>query len=252
MVYYEYQAKYQIVFSLNLYKNVQFIFENIYKRVFRMGRPPLVTKEVKKALTELVISKSGKYKKTSIDHVFNYLKSLEKRGEITKSLSKSSIYKALAEIRKKYQKTSKDPNNIDLPWSLGSLTKHYIPYDSIGPLLKIRDGLLSIHLYLTIREAIWMARLLRVPREKEINFDSTEEVEDFSFRLWRIVLNYAYQEIICELNGLPCDTVKFDDSTLEKIEYKIDTLFNEFIPDSELKVFIAERSLEYNRRQSKA
>jgi hypothetical protein len=170
-----------------------------------------------------------------------------------RELGLSTVQRELAVLRKKHPQGSNNP--LDNQWSLGSLRDYPIHAGAIHLLIYIqetfRDNLPPDFVdikkqrgeplpFLTIRLAIWIARIMLVPRidnpiqaahaEHLVVPNSTKEPTMHNVRKWpdwiddtvSIAMWYANYETGCELAGIsPINTVLFDATAQEQMKLNI-------------------------------
>jgi hypothetical protein len=129
-------------------------------------------------------------------------------------------------VRKNIDKTK--PSILDNPWSMACLTEYPVFHECLDTLLKIQADLKKIadleksDAKLSIRIALWIARLLKVPSQKPLNENSSlDELKEWWFNVLFAAINFSLYEEVCEINQIPCITTLFDAPTLEEIQINI-------------------------------
>ncbi len=182
-------------------------------RDYRLSRVK-VTKDIKDKLLELLMKEGDverKKKHPASWYQAEVAKELKLADENNPSLR--SYEKEIQPLRKALQ--TKDP--LDEPWSIGACVeqKIYLSTEDIFHILQVRQKQLkdeNLATQLSIRQALWMARLYAVAQH-------TSETEDQALeRLWTYSFQYAIWEKVCNLKRDDFHTREIDDVLLEGFE----------------------------------
>lgn len=201
-----------------------------------MSKGPHITEEVEKMLTGIYLANPGGgaaeirgellngMKETGLDLIF---------GPDWPSLSTVSVH--LKKIRKKYSAMSPESKYLDRPWSMGTLVKYPILQECLPAVLRafyaerrtdvktdeyFRIGYESGHqTYLTVREALWIARLSPLFKYPTLGVSPSPEKDIAQYAKFNLVTahlvywahRYALEEQRAEiLDKLPLDTAELD------------------------------------------
>lgn len=154
--------------------------------------------------------------------VRNHLLNLQRKD------NKSDFAKLKIPEARAVQKTIKDYKpllqialELDVPWSLGTLNQYPIDADMIKNLLMLKAEMKENGRNLSIRQARWICRLIRIPdSQDEKKITTEEEFKAYWDRLMWLSICYSMYEKLCEVRKVPCDTAIFDAPTLDEIEKK--------------------------------
>ncbi len=120
-----------------------------------------------------------------------------------------AVQARLVTIQDEYN--SKDFQDLEGPWHLGTLKDNPIPIEAIPNILQVQElrNLLTRGHSVTVRQALWISRLYSVIRDIDL--------------LGRISWEYALQEKTCELAN-----TKFNSSEYDKLLLKPKELLKQF------------------------
>ncbi len=146
----------------------------------------------------------------------------------------SAVQKALTNIRKNEAQLPPEEKELDQPWSIGTLVKHPIPPECLPAVLRafyaerrtdvktdeyFRIGYEFGHkTYLTIREALWIARLSVLFKYPSLAVSASPKEDVAQYARFNLVTAqlvywarlYALEEQKAEILQKPVDTSDFD------------------------------------------
>lgn len=123
--------------------------------------------------------------------------------------SVSAVGKVVTEIRKRDDARLPELKRIDSPWSLSSLAEYNIPPEALPVVMSFYKKRLAEDDVLTIREALWAARLCKI-------IDAPDLVWDWAFL-------YATDEMVSEILGKPFDSRELDLEMIRNPQYARET-----------------------------
>lgn len=177
-----------------------------------MGRRKTITEEVTDLLF-LILSEANGSKKNTADSLYKDIRKMlrEKNKPIP---GKHALAKEVTRVKKII--AEKPPLVLDKPWSIGACKeeKLQLSTEDILHILRVRKMQLKDRNLprLSIRQALWMARLYAV-----VLFTSVSEEQAIE-RLWMYSFQYAIWDKVCELKGEYLHTRELDDVLLEGFE----------------------------------
>lgn len=150
--------------------------------------------------------------------------------------------RAIQHILKVYKPQLQISLLLEQPWSLGTLSQYPVANGSIPVLLVEQAHRRDNGTSLSIRQARWIARLLRVPTAKPLTTDSTEEeVNEYRNRINLQAIFFSTYEIASEVTKMNCDTTILDAPSLEEIEERTRSYFGQLEPHDALTLRLANR-----------
>jgi len=167
-----------------------------------MAKGPIITPQVE-ALIASIYEEHPKWKAPKVRYEAISVLHRNDRSLPEDWPSLSIVQKVLAKVRKEAGKT----NPKDAPWSLGSLIEYPIPPEALPAVTKIYKELDPWSPFmetnygsLTVREALWVARLYKIIDDPDLFLD------------W--AYQYAVEERYSEIMGKPLNTFELDDFLL--------------------------------------
>lgn len=129
-----------------------------------MALKPYLGKEVITKIAEYYLADKDAPAKEIQERVNSWLKDVKHSN---REVSLSTVQRELAKYHKKEKEKEGEPNPIDQPWTIGACAtpEYNIPADMIPVLIKEQELRMKCNLgpgNLTIREALWFARLYPV------------------------------------------------------------------------------------------
>lgn len=161
-----------------------------------MAKNPVITDEIKGLIGQFYLRHPNWKAKDIQKAVSNFVHRAEqyrKRYGDTpeKWPGLSAVQKVLAELH------SKEASPEDKPWSIGTLVNHPIPVEALPVVMSFYKKRLAEGDVLTIREALWAARLFKIVGPPDLACD------------WALL--YALQQqMIYEKHGVPFDSRQLD------------------------------------------
>lgn len=186
----------------------------------KKGRPLLLTPEIKKEITSILVGGKKKWTaKTIRDEIQLFLykkveKELSEKGldwpehlindEVIRRLpGESAIQKCI--------KSPIQPSELEQPWHLGTLIDYQLPAEAILYILKINKWARSKGIAsMSIRQAQWVAHLYRFIDNNKGGWQKPLEAA-----LWQASFIYASYQIICEYSHTDFDTYYLDEGLLQ-------------------------------------
>jgi hypothetical protein len=192
-----------------------------------MAKNPLITSEVKRVITKIYFEHPDWRAKEIRDEVETQLH--EQNLHFKPGWpGLSAVQKELTTIRKRESERPSELDELDKPWSVGSLNKHPIPPESLPAVMRVYyaerldqrtfEYLKKAQNLLTIRQALWIARLATVYKDP--------------VTLVYIARFYAMDERVAEVQGKSLETFAFDFSIYS---YFRDEIWHNIGPIPEIK-----------------
>ena len=158
-----------------------------------MSRGPRISNTVRRVIAEEAL-KDRSYPRAAVAAKLQDI--IERMGEVVPQ--EETLVKMISHARKH------EPSPLDAPWSLGTLPDYPIPAAALPTVLQVHEMQRitreypppEIRPYLTIRQALWIARL------HPLFVDTT--------RCLSHALSYAAAERACEVSGTPFDSTSLD------------------------------------------
>ena len=170
-----------------------------------MAKGYLITPEVEALITS-VYRQHSKWKPREIRMVVRNLLREKSKEDPELLLKLNTGWPSLSSVRNKLPKRGKGmPNPKDEPWSIATLSEanYSIPPEAMPVVMAFYKKRLGKNDVLTIREALWAARLFKIVDPPDMVFD------------WAFL--YATHELVAEEYGKPGEPFESKDLDLELI-----------------------------------
>ena len=186
----------------------------------KRGRPLLLTPDVKKEITSIIVGGKNKWTaKTIRDKIQLFLyeqvkKELSEKGlDWPEHLINDEVIRRLPgeSAIQKYIKPPIQPSELEQPWHLGTLIDYQLSAEAILYILKINKWARSNGIApMSIRQAQWIARLYRFIDNNKGGWQKPLEAA-----LWQASFVYASYQIICEYSNTDFDTNYLDEGLVQ-------------------------------------